>query len=123
MMRSIVRSLVLRLSSCRRYRSPAISRLRERGLVSRVKRGQTRRRMRELGLRSPSVKVGGIVYFGRLIDKIRQHAKGQLPSDYQANLGRGFDSSCTKFLRIDHNRLMDRVKEGGSDEEILQWCF
>ena len=79
--------------------------------------------MRELGLRSPSVKVGGIVYFGRLLDKIRQHAKGQLPSDYQANLGRGFDSSCTKFLRIDYNRLMDRVKEGGSDEEILQWCF
>jgi gluconokinase len=65
--------------------------------------------MRELGLRSPSVKVGGIVYFGRLLDKIRQHAKGQLPSDYQANLGRGFDSSCIKFLRIDYNRLMDRV--------------
>ena len=79
--------------------------------------------MRELGLRSPSVKVGGIVYFGRLLDKIRQHTKGQLPSDYQANLGRGFDSSCIKFLRIDYNRLMDRVKEGGSDEEILQWCF
>src|SRR6267378_4187518 len=49
--------------------------------------------MRELGLRSPAVKVGGIVYFGRLIDKIRQHTKGQLPSDYQANLGRGFDST------------------------------
>ncbi len=62
--------------------------------------------MRELGLRSPSAKVGGIVYFGRLIDKIRQNTKGQLPSDYQANLGRGFDSSCTTFLRIDYNRLV-----------------
>ena len=95
----------------------------ERRLESRVKKAQTRRRMRELGLRSPASKVGGIVYFGRLIDKIRQHVKGQLPSDYQANLGRGFDSACTTFLRIDYNRLVERVKQGGTDEEILQWCF
>src|SRR5881409_3984072 len=83
----------------------------ERRLESRVKKAQTRRRMRELGLRSPASKVGGIVYFGRLIDKIRQHVKGQLPSDYQANLGRGFDSACTTFLRIDYNRLVERVKQ------------
>src|SRR5213082_2689210 len=94
----------------------------ERRLESRVKKAQTRRRMRELGLRSPSAKVGGIVYFGRLLDKIRQHVKGQLPSDYQANLGRGFDSTCTTFLRVDYNRLVERVKQGGSDDEILQWC-
>jgi gluconokinase len=79
--------------------------------------------MRDLGLRSPAAKIGGIVYFGRMIDKIRQHEKGQLPSDYQANLGRGFDSSCAKFLRVDYARLHDRVKEGGSDEELLHWCF
>jgi len=79
--------------------------------------------MRELGLRSPSAKVGGIVYFGRLIDKIRQHEKGHLPSDYQANLGRGFDSACCAFLRVDYHRLAERVKEGGNDEEILQWCW
>ena len=46
--------------------------------------------MRELGLRSPYAKVGGLVYFGRMLDKIRQHAKGQLRPDYQTNLGRGF---------------------------------
>ena len=79
--------------------------------------------MRELGLRSPASRVAGIVYFGRMLDKIRQHQKGQLPSDYQANLGRGFDSACTKFLRIDYNRLVDRVDQGGTDDEILQWCF
>src|SRR5438034_5993245 len=77
--------------------------------------------MRELGLRSPASRVAGIVYFGRMLDKIRQHQKGQLPSDYQANLGRGFDSACTKFLRIDYNRLVDRVDQGGTDDEILQW--
>jgi len=78
--------------------------------------------MRDLGLRSPTSKVGGIVYFGRLLDKIRQNAKGQLPSDYQANLGRGFDSSCCTFLRVDYHQLTQRVKEDGSDEEILNWC-
>ena len=79
--------------------------------------------MRELGLRSPASKVGGIVYFGRMLDKLRQNAKGQLPSDYQANLGRGFDSSCCTFLRVDYHQLAQRVKEDGNDEEILNWCF
>jgi Domain of unknown function (DUF5069) len=58
-----------------------------------------------------------------MLDKIRQHAKGQLPDDYQPNLGRGFDASCVKFLRVDYNQLVERVKEGGADEEILTWCF
>jgi Domain of unknown function (DUF5069) len=79
--------------------------------------------MRELGLRSPASRVDGIVYFGRMIDKIREHDKGHLPSDYQANLGRGFDSSCSTFLRVDYHQLTERVKEGGSDQEILEWCF
>ena len=79
--------------------------------------------MRELGLRSPASKIGGIVYFGRMLDKIRQHQKGELASEYQANLGRGFDSSCSSFLWVDYNQLTERVKEGGTDEEILEWCF
>ncbi len=79
--------------------------------------------MRDLGVRSPSVNVGGIVYFGRMLDKIRAHAKGQLPADYQANLGRGFDESCVNFLRVKYHEVAKRVKQGGSDEEILQWCF
>jgi hypothetical protein len=79
--------------------------------------------MGEFPLRSPLVKVGGIVYFGRMLDKIRAHAIGELPADYQANLGKGFDANCTKFLRVDYDRLLERVKEGGTDDEILQWCF
>ena len=35
--------------------------------------------------RSPYDKVGGIVFFGRLIDKIRLHLAGKLPDTY--NLG------------------------------------
>ena len=39
--------------------------------------------MNQLGIRSPSAKVGGLVYFGRMLDKIRAHEKNELPPDYQ----------------------------------------
>ncbi len=79
--------------------------------------------MRDLGLRSPAARVGGLVYFGRMLDKIRVHASGQLPADYQQNLGRGFDEFCVNFLGVQYHQLVDRVKQGGGDEEILQWCY
>ena len=79
--------------------------------------------MAEFRLRSPSEKIGGLFYFGRMLDKIRLHAKGELPSDYHANLGVGFDEKCVKFLRVDYDRLVERVNQGGTDEEILDWCF
>jgi gluconokinase len=77
----------------------------------------------EVALRSPSEKVGGLFYFGRMLDKIRLHARGELPADYHANLGKGFDEKCVAFLQIDYDQLVERVKHGGSDEEVLQWCF
>jgi len=79
--------------------------------------------MRNLALRSPSAKVGNLVHFGRMLDKIRSHAKGELPPDYQANLGKGFDGNCTQLLRVNYDQLVERVKQGGTDNEILQWCF
>ena len=66
---------------------------------------------------------GGLFYFGRMLDKIRLHARGELPPDYHANLGKGFDEKCVKFLRVDYNQLVERVKKGGTDEEILEWCY
>ena len=79
--------------------------------------------IRDLGLRSPCEKVGGLVYFGRMLDKIRSHAKGELPPDYQANLGKGFDGSCVRLLEVDYDQLVERAKQGGTDDEILRWCF
>ena len=73
--------------------------------------------------RSPSDKVGGLFYFARMLDKIRLHAKGELPSDYHANLGKGFDEKSVKFLRVEYDELVERIKQGGTDEEILEWCF
>ncbi len=79
--------------------------------------------MTNVSLRSPSEKEGGLFYFGRMLDKIRSHAKGELPPDYHPNLGRGFDEKCVTFLRIKYDQLVERVKQGGRDEAILQWCF
>ena len=35
--------------------------------------------MKNVRLRSPCEKVDGFVYFGRMVDQIRAHAKGELP--------------------------------------------
>ena len=74
-------------------------------------------------LRGCHDKVGGVCYFGRMLDKIRLHAKGGLPADYHANLGQGFDERCVDFLRVDYATLVSRVKQGGADEEVLAWAF
>lgn len=79
--------------------------------------------MKVENLRSPHEKTGGIVYFARMIDKIRLRAAGQLPADYHKNLGGGFDGRCVNFLWVEYPALVERVKEGGDDEEILDWCF
>ncbi len=79
--------------------------------------------MKDLSIRSPAEKVGGIVYFGRMLDKIRAHAKGELPAEYQENLGKGFDARCAAFLRVDYKFIVDLAAQDGSDDEILQRCF
>ena len=81
-------------------------------------------------LRSPYAKVGRIVYFGRMIDKIRLHTAGKLPADYIANIGDGtprtFDTFCCSFLGIKHAALTAQVLAAGStpadDEKLLAWA-
>lgn len=65
------------------------------------------------------------MYFPRMLDKIRLHARGELPEDYHANLGRPrtADGACTNFLRMNYNVLCQRVLKGGTDDEILEWCY
>ena len=67
----------------------------------------------------------GLMYFPRMLDKIRLHARGELGEDYHANLGaaRAADGVCCNFLRVSYRALRDRVLQGGSDEEILEWCY
>ena len=74
------------------------------------------------GLRSPRGDVAGLVYFGRMVDKVRLEQAGKLPEEYRANLGEGFDKACCDFLGVSYEKLRTRVREGGTDEEILDWC-
>ena len=78
------------------------------------------------GLRSPSDTVNGLVYFGRMLDKIRLAAAGTLPEGWQPARGMvkgSFDSRCCQFLHIDYAALEAETLKGGSDEELLAWAF
>ncbi len=77
-------------------------------------------------IRSARDQVSGIYVFGRIIDKIRLHAEGKLPAGYHLGVipgNRTFDDRVCRFLGVDYAALRDRVLEGGSDEEVLEWCF
>jgi Domain of unknown function (DUF5069) len=75
--------------------------------------------------KSPKEVTKGMMYFPRMLDKIRLHLSGELPQEYHKNFGavRAADGACCNFLRVHHRDLIERVKQGGTDEEILEWCF
>ena len=74
--------------------------------------------------RSPYKTVGGLVYFGRMIDKIRLFAANELHPELHNNLGKGFDERCLNFLEVSYEALVKQVGEGTqSDEALLEWCF
>ncbi len=71
---------------------------------------------------SAFTRTGGLVYFARMLDKIRRRAAGRLRADFHPNLGAGFDGRCSRFLGVEYSALCTRVLAGGTDEEILAWC-
>lgn len=72
---------------------------------------------------SPYEKVRGLVWVARMLGKIRMRGSGQLPADYLPFMGQGFDRRCVRFLGVSYDALTERVAAGGTDEEILEWCF
>jgi gluconokinase len=80
------------------------------------------------GLRSPFDKVGGIVYFGRMLDKMRLAAAKKLPEGWQKTRGttvkKSFDSRCCNFLHVDYAALEREALQGTkTDDELLAWAF
>ena len=77
------------------------------------------------GLRSPQIKVGCLYHFGRMIDKIRLFYDDKLPNEYSSfrGLSTGLDGHLCGFLEINYDQLEERVKAGGTDKEILEWCY
>ena len=73
--------------------------------------------------RSPKDQVDNIVYLGRMLDKIRLMAAGELHPELHANLGKGFDERIMTFLGVDYNAICARTLQGGTDEDVLEWCY
>jgi Domain of unknown function (DUF5069) len=75
---------------------------------------------------SDHVETKGLIYFARMLDKIRLKGRGELPPDYFTGVDEDptmFDARCTRFLDVNYDELVERTLKGGSDEEILEWCF
>jgi len=79
------------------------------------------------GLRGPAEQVKGLVYFGRMLDKIRLASQGKLPEGWREMRGAAkpgtFDARCCRFLGIDYTALEKETLKGRSDEELLEWAF
>ncbi|MGA7393861.1 MAG: DUF5069 domain-containing protein [Terrimicrobiaceae bacterium] len=79
------------------------------------------------GLRGPYELVGGLMHFGRMVDKMRLHAAGKLPPGYVPFLGESdpttFDGRVCRFLKVDYEDLTKQVKQARSDEDLLRWAF
>jgi len=72
------------------------------------------------------IETKGLIYFARMLDKIRLKARGELAPDYFTGVDEDptmFDARCTRFLDVNYDELVERTLKGGSDEEILEWCF
>ena len=74
-------------------------------------------------LRSPYEKTCGLVYFGRMLDKIRSLTRGELTPEYVEDFEQDFDQKCAMFLGVNYELVVNYVNEGLTDQAILQSCF
>jgi PAS domain S-box-containing protein len=60
-----------------------------------------------------------------MLDKIRLHQAGQLPAEYHSNFGlsAGLDGHLCGFLGVEFAAVCDRVRQGGTDDDVAEWCF
>jgi hypothetical protein len=65
--------------------------------------------------RSPRERVGGLYYFGRILDKIRCHLREKLPEEYRSNFGLSvcLDGMLCGMLGVAHADLIERMRGGG----------
>src|SRR5215207_8563399 len=71
---------------------------------------------------SAFLKLGGLYFLPRTLDKIRKHARGDLHDEHHEFLGKGFDGRLCHFIGVSYDALKTRVVAGGTDDEILTWC-
>jgi gluconokinase len=70
--------------------------------------------------------TNGVIFFARMLKKIRLKHQGLLPPDYNVvgcTVWDCFDGRFCRFFGVDEAQLLERTIAGGFDEEILDWCF
>ncbi|EDY81720.1 hypothetical protein VDG1235_1338 [Verrucomicrobiia bacterium DG1235] len=70
---------------------------------------------------SPFDALGGLIYFPRMLDKIRLKQRGELAESYLPLLGKGFDGRLCGYLGISYGEVVEKVEAGATDDEILDW--
>jgi hypothetical protein len=73
--------------------------------------------------RSPYDAINGLVYFPRMLDKIRLHDRSLLAEIYLKHLGQDFDGRCLRFLGVTYEDVKKRVLAGETDGAVLAWCL
>ena len=60
-----------------------------------------------------------------MLDKIRLRQAEKLPEEYHRNYGLsiGLDGQLCGFLNVKFEDVEARMKQGGTDEEIVEWIF
>ena len=71
--------------------------------------------------RSPYEKLGGLVYLGRTIDKIRLKKSGELRADFHELMGSGLDARIMDYLGLDYAAFAAFVQDGATDEECVAY--
>jgi hypothetical protein len=61
------------------------------------------------------------MHLPRYVDKIRLHLAGKLHSDYQPNLGKGFDGMWLKAAGVSHEQFLGVVKNSITDGQVCDW--
>ena len=61
------------------------------------------------------------VHLPRFVDKIRLHAAGKLPPDYQENFCKGFDGYWLEAGGVNKDEFLELVRKSKNDTEVVQW--
>lgn len=56
-----------------------------------------------------------VVYFPRMLEKIRMQSRGELPEEYVPCLWARFDGRCVSFLGVEYDVIKALVCKGKSD--------
>ena len=73
--------------------------------------------------RSPRETMCSWMHLPRYIDKIRLHLAGKLHTDYQPNLGKGFDGWWLEVAGLVHDQFVAVVKGTVTDGEVCDWVL